>query len=452
VRSLSHRIRGVHARLMIVVLVSVTIGLVGATLAFNLLLTHTTTNNVDTLLRQRVESERALLTVRNGRVIAGERNALDTAADSRIWIYQGTKPIELPPAEPTTQKTAEELVRSHAEFVDVRATDERLYAVPLLDDNGRRVGTIIAGVSVAPYEETRRAAVVGSLVFAAILLCLVAGSAWWLLRSALKPVAEMTEQAAAWSEHDLDRRFEVVEEPYDELTQLAATLNGLLDRLAASLRHERRFSAELSHELRTPLSKVIAEAEIALRRERSTGEYREALGVTLRNAQHLARIVETLVAVAQHEASAVRGTSDAYEIVEQAAHAVVTVADSRHVAIVTEPPPAPVRIGVDGDLAERVLQPIIDNACRYARSEVRVVVEPRPNRVRFVITDDGDGVDPSDQETIFEPGSRGTNSTGLSGAGLGLALARRLAHAASGDVTYESNGRGARFVVSLPTA
>ena len=86
-------------------------------------------------------------------------------------------------------------------------------------------------------------------------------------RASLRPVARMTRQAAAWSEHDLDRRF-ALGEPHDELTELAATLDGLLDRLAASLRREQRFSAELSHELRTPLARVIAEAELALRRER----------------------------------------------------------------------------------------------------------------------------------------------------------------------------------------
>ena len=77
----------------------------------------------------------------------------------------------------------------------------------------------------------------------------------------------MTRQAAAWSEHDLDRRF-ALGEPHDELGELAATLDGLLDRLAASLRREQLFLAELSHELRTPLARVMAESELALRRER----------------------------------------------------------------------------------------------------------------------------------------------------------------------------------------
>ena len=73
--------------------------------------------------------------------------------------------------------------------------------------------------------------------------------------------------ARDWSEHDLDRRFELGP-PRDELTALSATLDGLLGRIAASLRHEQRFSAEMAHELRTPLSGVRGEAELALRDDR----------------------------------------------------------------------------------------------------------------------------------------------------------------------------------------
>jgi len=93
----------------------------------------------------------------------------------------------------------------------------------------------------------------------------------------------MTEQAAAWSERDLDRRFHLGE-PHDEVTRLGATLDGLLDRISASLRRERRFSAELSHELRTPLANLTAEAELALRRDREAAEYRQALADSRREA------------------------------------------------------------------------------------------------------------------------------------------------------------------------
>src|SRR5206468_3528078 len=169
---------------------------------------------------------------------------------------------------------------------------------------------VVEGVSLAPYEATRKTALMGSLGFGVAVLLLVALAARWLLAGSLRPVARMTRQAAAWSEHELDQRF-ALGEPRDELTELAATLDGLLDRLAASLRREQRFSAELSHELRTPLSRVIAEAELALRRPRAPQEYRDALGQVLRNARQVARTVDALVAAARHEAGLARGTADA---------------------------------------------------------------------------------------------------------------------------------------------
>ena len=111
----------------------------------------------------------------------------------------------------------------------------------------------------------------------------------------------MTDDAADWSAHDLDRRFNRGE-PYDELTQLAATLDALLERLSASLRHEQRFTAELSHELRTPLARIAGESELALRRERAAEDYRASLEAVQRNAEQMTRTVEALVAAARQEA------------------------------------------------------------------------------------------------------------------------------------------------------
>ena len=71
---------------------------------------------------------------------------------------------------------------------------------------------------------------------------------------ALRPVAHDDARAAEdWGAHDLDRRFELGP-PRDELTGLAATLDGLLARIAASRRHEQRFASEVAHELRTPIA------------------------------------------------------------------------------------------------------------------------------------------------------------------------------------------------------
>lgn len=74
-------------------------------------------------------------------------------------------------------------------------------------------------------------------------------------------------------------------------------------------------------------------------------------------------------------------------------------------------------------------------------------VEGRGQEVWFTVEDDGDGVDEALQGVVFEPGVRGEHS---SGAGLGLALARRLAVGCEGDVRLEPSERGARFVLRLP--
>ncbi len=433
----------VRRRLITLVLAALAIGLAISTIGFNVIFAQTTSGSADSLLRARASSEAELLTIENGRLTAPE--AADGLGESRIWIFGRNGAIERPRARTPADAVAEALSGGRARFVDVPPDDVRLFAQPVVR-GGQRVGTVVAGISLVPYEEAQSNALLGSLALALVMLALVGLALWWLLRSALRPVAQMTEQAAVWSERDLDRRFELGE-PRDELTQLAATLDALLDRIAASLRHERRFSAELSHELKTPLARVIAEAEVTLRRERDASEYRAALERTLRSARQVERIVETLVTAAQQEAGATRGTSDAYSVALEAAEAVAGLAEERKVELVTEQPPGPIRLGVDGQLAERVLQPILENACRYGRSWARVRIVRQGSKVVYRVDDDGPGVDAAEQVAIFEPGARG-GRVESAGAGLGLALARRLARTASGDVTVEAD----TFVVSLPAA
>jgi len=441
--------RNVRARLLSIVLVALAFALAATLYGFNVLFAHTTARAADSLLRSRASSELGLVELRNGRLHVLETTD-DSLGDSAVWIFGRDGVVERPRVRTASDAAAAALAGGPPRFHNVRATDLRLYARPVLI-GGRREGTLVTGISLAPYEQTKRTALLASLALVGVMLAVVGVAVFFLLRSALRPVARMTRQAAAWSEHDLDRRFELGP-PHDELTQLAATLDGLLDRIAASLRHERRFSAELSHELRTPLARVIAEAELALRREREPAEYRAALELVLANARQVTRIVETLVAAARHEAQPVPGTADAFGVASSTVDALVELAGQRHVTLLAERPAEPVRLGIDADLAERVLQPVVENACRYGRSRVRITVVRNGGRAAFAVEDDGPGVGEDERDTIFEPGARGRAGQGLAGAGLGLALARRLARSASGDVSVEANGSGGRFVVSLPAA
>ncbi len=438
---------GLRGRLLLTVVAVVAAALGVATLAFNLVLSRSLDGNANDLLRARGAAEVASLEVVGGRLQLGD--APDTGTtESLVWVFAGSRTLEEPRVAAAVTRAARRLAGGPQRFADV-AGSTRLYATPVVG-GGRQVGTVVTGLSLAPYNDTKGTALIGSLALAALLLAGVALTARWLLASALRPVARMTSEAAEWSERDLDRRFGLGE-PHDELTRLASTLDGLLDRIAASLRREQRVTAEISHELRTPLAAISAEAELALRRDRPTEDYRVSLKRVLDSAERATKAVEILVAAAQQEAGVARGTADAEAAAAAALEACASLARDRAVRMSLQASEARIRVGVDGDIVERILQPVIENACRYGRKQVQVSLARSNGAVLFAVADDGAGVSPAESASIFEPGKRGAAGQAHgAGAGLGLALARRLARSVGGDVGVEAGNDGARFVVRLP--
>jgi signal transduction histidine kinase len=440
---------GLRRRLFLVVVATVVVAIAALVASFNLVLGATLDGNARSLARSRADAELASLRADHGRLVVGETSDA-RSTDAYVWVFSRGRVLRRARAAAEVQRAARTLLEGRARYATVASVDTLLYAAPVVN-NGTRLGTTVVGVSLAPYEETRWTALLASLVFGGAVLVLVGLLAWWLLGASLRPVVQMTRQAAAWSEHDLDHRFELGP-PQDELTELAGTLNGLLDRLAASLRHERRFSAELSHELRTPLAGLLAESEVALMRSRRPEEYRKTLELIHERAGQLSRTLDALVAAARYEAGGVRGTADAESVVSGAAAACAAVADERRISIEVARPSPAARVGVDADLAERILQPVLENACRYATARVRVTIARSDSTVVYAVADDGPGVSSDERARIFEPGVRGAaaGANGHRGAGLGLALARRLADSVEGEVDVAASRNGGRFVVRLP--
>jgi two-component system, OmpR family, sensor kinase len=291
------------------------------------------------------------------------------------------------------------------------------------------------------------------LAFAFLDVCIVALGALLARRAvgkALRPVSDMTAQAADWSEHDLDRRFDLGP-PRDELTALSATLDGLLARLASSLRREQRFSAEMAHELRTPLAGVRGEAELALRAPGLTSEARAAFEQVLRGTARMQGVIDALLAAARGSDGDRRDVSDARAAVGEAVDAAAATAARAEVRLTVAAGGAsgdPLRVGAERRLVVQALAPLLDNAIRHARTVVELRVERVGADLLVHVADDGPGLGDADLERIFAPGD---SSSG--GAGLGLPLARRLARSAGGDLTAEAAvgaGEGGRFVLRLP--
>lgn len=429
----------------VVLLVSIgTVILIG-----NVLLARGLEQDETVVLVARASALAASIEEENGK-IAVESRPTDPRLSGRAWVYAKGVEISAPlnggVAEPAARRLAR--VTKPAE-VELPEGEVRLRAVPAFDsDTKKQIATVVVALSTRPYEFTRRRTLLGSLILGLLVLFIGSFVTWKAVGAALRPVAAMARDAEEWSEHDLDRRFNRGP-ARDELGSLATTLDGLLGRIAASRRHEQRFSAEMAHELRTPLSAIRGEAELLERRAGDPTAVRAGLTDVLRLADRMAAVVDTLMGMARDESvtASSGGTGDARLAAEHVAEAVAGAAAQEAVAVsldVAEFLPA---VGSPAEVVERALQPLVDNAIRHAKARVDITVAGHDTEVWFTVQDDGEGVDEALTSSLFEPGVRGDDSSGV---GLGLALSRRLALGCEGDVHLEPSAQGARFVLRLP--
>ncbi|MDX6692287.1 MAG: hypothetical protein QOG15_3744 [Solirubrobacteraceae bacterium] len=411
-------------------------------IAFNVAIRGSLHRDVDGRLRSQAAAAATTAQVTdNGHVVMRE-SPDDAAIDREVWVFSGTRAVVRAPGSPALQRAVQSMVGRNDAFETLAGERGRLFAKALTND-GRRFGTVVVARSLDAYDRTTDVALFGSIALGLLLLGAVLAVTWVATGRALLPVREMARTAADWTAHDLDRRFGSGPRP-DELGELAHAFDDLLDRVAASLRHEQRLSAELSHELRTPLARITAQAELLLRRDRPPDERREALESVLRSAEEMEGILTTLMAAARAQSGQQAGRSALAPTLERLAE---------RWSVVLEPP-GPLHVGVDAEIVERIVTPLLDNATRVAGERVSLRVHHNDGEVAIDVVDDGPGVPRAERDAVFEPGRRGAGLAGQGGAGLGLALARRLARAAGGDVTAEEPeppGAGARFRVRLPS-
>jgi two-component system OmpR family sensor kinase len=412
------------------------VGLAILSVALNLLLANRLGADASAVLANRADAQVATLDASTGTLRVREAPN-DAALDEHAWIFDSHgRAIERSPAQGDVARAVEAL--AHVPRATERDPTEhvRLLARPI-----GRAGVVIVGVSMDPYRHTERIADAGTLVLDVFVLLAGALVARRAVGAALRPVADMTARAAEWSEHDLHRRF-ALGPPRDELTALAATLDGLLARIDAVLRHEQRFSAEMAHELRTPLSSVRAEAELALRAGRSDAERHAALESVLAGTDRMAAVIDTLLAAAR--STTVPGSSDAVAAAHAVERLVRPSAEAHDRRLVVRAAAVPLAVGTAEEVVAGALHPLLENAVRHAEHEVQVTLDREDGHVVIAIGDDGAGIAADDAERIFEPGV-----SGAGGAGLGLPLSRRLARAAGGDVVAVPQA-GGRFELRLP--
>jgi signal transduction histidine kinase len=290
----------------------------------------------------------------------------------------------------------------------------------------------------------------------AALLVTAALLARRLCRRALRPVTQMAGAARAMSATDLGLRLPGPGTG-DELEDLCRAFNELLGRVQEAFERQRRFTGDASHQLRTPLAVMLGQLEVALRRERPAGEYREALSVAHAQAERLRRIVEALLFLARADAEALLPDLEVVDLGDWlTAHLRHWDGHARRDNLsLNIPPDPPRRVRVQPALLGQLVDNLLDNALNYSEpgTPVTVTIEDAPGGATLTVADAGCGIAPEDLPHVFEPFYRSAQARrlGRAGVGLGLAVARRIAVALGGALTAESTpGAGSRFHLRLP--
>jgi two-component system OmpR family sensor kinase len=375
----------------------------------------------------------------------GPKEALETPDDSiddTTWLYddKGTMLVG-PEARPRTQQVADSLGQVTTRTRTVR--HERVYLAAPVEIGGpqRGNGVLVVSRSLEPYEDTRTEIIVGLVLLGLLVTAGATGIAAWTVGRTLAPVEDMAARADDWSERALDARFE---DPGtgDEIAHLARTLNVLLDRVAGALRSEQLLTSELAHELRTPLTGIRGEAELALMKSGDV-QTTEHLNQVVHLTDRMSATIAALLEIARGG-----GRSGNRTTVQDVVTAVVAAypgADGRLLEDV-EDSDREVSLAATTELAARAISPLVDNALRHATSRVTVSSSVGARTASIHVSDDGPGL-VGDPERLF---GAGTRDEGSPGAGLGLALARRVARTLGGQVDVTSAAEPTTFTLTLP--
>jgi signal transduction histidine kinase len=284
----------------------------------------------------------------------------------------------------------------------------------------------------------------------------------YLAHKALQPLHEIINKAEQLNPSNLSDRLP--EPPaQDEIHQLTVTLNGMLGRIERAFESHEHFIADASHQLKTPLAILRGELDVFRSKPRSSEEMRAFVDSSAHELQHMSRLLDDMLLLAKMEAGSGSLTVREVRVDEILLETVArfeVLAKKKNIAIRIDlddltagASESPFVVKGDHDLLQSMFRNLMDNAIKYspegAPVEVRLINEAY--RVVAQIRDYGAAISPDEAERIFQRYERGNlRVSGVSGTGLGLPIARRIAEMHSGNISILlDNPPGKAFQVEM---
>ena len=278
-------------------------------------------------------------------------------------------------------------------------------------------------------------------------------------RAMLKRIEAINATSRSIMEGDLSRRIPLSGKN-DELDDLAANLNAMLERIEQLMAGLREVSDNIAHDLKTPLNRLRNSAEAALRDPLGAAAYREGLEVTIERADDLIKTFNALLLIARLEAGVIEESAEVFDagpLVHDVAELYQPVAEEEGLALTIDVEEGIV-IRANRQLVGQAVANLADNAIKYSAKALSrpdlttIAVRARivDGKAEISVADHGPGIAPEDRERALRRFVRLEKSRTKPGTGLGLSLAAAVARLHKGTIRLEDNTPGLRVVVVLP--
>lgn len=269
----------------------------------------------------------------------------------------------------------------------------------------------------------------------------------WIIRTGLAPVTRVAIAAERISgSHLLDSRIQIEDVPL-ELVRLVEAFNSMLDRLHDSFRRLSDLSSDLAHELRTPINSLLGQAQVALSRARSVGEYRDAIELIAEDGERVSRIVRDMLFLARADNASAMVKKERLDLRAELADIVAyfdLLADERGVRIACE---GRAEVRADRAMIRRAIGNLLSNALWHTPRGETVYVKIRPAdpaAVCLEVSNPGPGIPAEHLPRIFDrfyqvDPPRGDRA-GRSGLGLAIVKSIMDLHGGSVEATSPPGG------------
>ena len=327
----------------------------------------------------------------------------------------------------------------------------RLGHFPIINATGKNTGQLVVGVSMeesAVVLNNLRITLLIAFPFLLLVLYLATSVA---AAKGIAPVHQIIKTASGIGDANVHTRLPMPEHK-DELFQLAATINALLNRIESRIKREKQFTADASHELRTPLAAIRGTLEVLARRPREPAHYEEKIAEVIREVDRMNRILSQLLQLSRLEAGQAAFSQEPINLlrlVQELMPQWQPELDRKQIKVIANIPPE-AELTADPSSLRLMADNLAANAIKYGRRHGRINISWRPEERALSIADDGPGIAAEHLPFLFDRFYRAdaSRNSRIPGTGLGLSIVKKLA-GLQGIRIELSSGEGEGTTITL---